>query len=235
MLECDNLQKDSESLNFDGLNELFDNQITNKISSVIVAILILFLWINANDVLSNNESVRKILDGDTDWEVSFNESTITKTDSAIIADGDSEIFVFDFQSSELDEGYRVGLFRIAVSYGETSGIPFDPADSVYATVIQNDLIVQWNDDNNTLSESSNDGSQIDLNLLAYPNYDGVNLNVSGYNEIQVLSDWTLNGHGIGEIQIEVGVDTASLPGTSDNDEEVTVTLEIITFKAIAIN
>ena len=78
MLECDNLQKDSESLNFDGLNELFDNQITNKISSVIVAILIIFLWINANDVLSNNENVRKILDGDTDWEVSFNESTITK-------------------------------------------------------------------------------------------------------------------------------------------------------------
>ena len=41
--------------------------------------------------------------------------------------------------------------------------------------------------------------------------------------------------GIGEIQIEVGVDTASLPGTSDGDEEVTVTLEIVTFKAIATN
>jgi hypothetical protein len=153
----------------------------------------------------------------------------------IVADGDSEIILFEIQFSELDEGYRVGFFRIVVTYSETSNIPGDPSDSVFATIIQNDIVAQWDDDNNTLSDSSNDGSQIDLNLLTYPDYDGVTLNVSGYNEIQVLDSWVLNGHGLGEIEIEVGVETAALPFTQDNNEEVTVTLEIVTFKALAIN
>ena len=226
---------DEIDIDLSGVRELFDNSIANKISSAIVVFFVVFMWINSANLFANNDAIRSVLDGDTDWQVSFNESIITKTDSVIVADGDSEIILFDIQLSELDEGYRVGLFRIIVTYGETSNIPGDPPDSVFATVIQNDIVAQWDDDNNTLSDSSNDGSQIDLNLLAYPDYDGVALNVSGYNEIQVLDSWVLNGHGLGEIEIEVGVETAALPFTQDNNEEVTVTLEIVTFKALAIN
>ena len=226
---------DEIDIDLSGVRDLFDNSIANKISSAIVVFFVVFMWFNSANLFANNDAIRSVIDGDTDWQVSFNESIITKTDSVIVADGDSEIILFDIQLSELDEGYRVGLFRIAVTYGETSNIPGDPPDSVFATVIQNDIVAQWDDDNNTLSDSSNDGSQIDLNLLAYPDYDGVALNVSGYNEIQVLDSWVLNGHGLGEIEIEVGVETAAWPGTQDNNEEVTVTLEIVTFKALAIN
>ena len=226
---------DEIDIDLSGVRDLFDNSIANKISSAIVVFFVVFMWFNSANLFANNDAIRSVIDGDTDWEVSFNESIITKTDSVIVADGDSEIILFDIPLSELDEGYRVGLFRITVTYGETSNIPGDPSDSVFATVIQNDIVAQWDDDNNTLSDSSNDGSQIDLNLLAYPDYDGVALNVSGYNEIQVLDSWVLNGHGLGEIEIEVGVETAAWPGTQDNNEEVTVTLEIVTFKALAIN
>ena len=226
---------DEIDIDLSGVRDLFDNSIANKISSAIVVFFVVFMWFNSANLFANNDAIRSVIDGDTDWEVSFNESIITKTDSVIVADGDSEIILFDIPLSELDEGYRVGLFRITVTYSETSNIPGDPSDSVFATVIQNDIVAQWDDDNNTLSDSSNDGSQIDLNLLAYPDYDGVALNVSGYNEIQVLDSWVLNGHGLGEIEIEVGVETAALPFTQDNNEEVTVTLEIVTFKALAIN
>jgi hypothetical protein len=226
---------DEIDIDLSGVRDLFDNSIANKISSAIVVFFVVFMWFNSANLFANNDAIRSVIDGDTDWEVSFNESIITKTDSVIVADGDSEIILFDIPLSELDEGYRVGLFRITVTYSETSNIPGDPSDSVFATVIQNDIVAQWDDDNNTLSDSSNDGSQIDLNLLAYPDYDGVALNVSGYNEIQVLDSWVLNGHGLGEIEIEVGVETAAWPGTQDNNEEVTVTLEIVTFKALAIN
>jgi hypothetical protein len=226
---------DEIDIDLSGVRDLFDNSIANKISSAIVVFFVVFMWFNSANLFANNDAIRSVIDGDTDWEVSFNESIITKTDSVIVADGDSEIILFDIPLSELDEGYRVGLFRITVTYSETSNIPGDPSDSVFATVIQNDIVAQWDDDNNTLSDSSNDGSQIDLNLLAYPDYDGVALNVSGYNEIQVLDSWILNGHGLGEIEIEVGVETAALPFTQDNNEEVTVTLEIVTFKALAIN
>jgi hypothetical protein len=92
---------------------------------------------------------------------------------------------------------------------------------------------QWSDENNTLSGSSSDGSNIDLMLRAYPDYDGQMRNVTGYNEIQVLENWNMDGYGIGELQIEISVETQSLPLIADNEEEVTITLEIITFKPIA--
>ncbi|MDP6199921.1 MAG: hypothetical protein QF531_04040, partial [Candidatus Poseidonia sp.] len=56
---------------------------------------------------------------------------------------------------------------------------------------------------------------------------------SGYNEIQVLNPWQMDGYGLGDIEIEVSVETQALPFTTDNEEEVTITLDIITFKAVA--
>ena len=93
------------------------------------------------------------------------------------------------------------------------------------------------DDNNSLSGSSNDGSQIDLDLRTYPGYDGQDTNTTGYNEIQVLEEWMLDGFGFGELQIEIEVETSSspIPGQNDNEEEVNIIVEIVTFKAIATN
>jgi hypothetical protein len=124
-----------------------------------------------------------------------------------------------------------------LSYSETSGNLLDPADSVFANLVQNDLNAQWQDDNNSLSGSSNDGSQIDLELRTYPGYDGQDTNTTGYNEIQVLEKWLTDGFGIGELEIEIGVETSSsgIPGQNDNEEEVNITVELTTFKAVAMN
>tara|TARA_B100000003_G_scaffold27127_1_gene21461 strand:+ start:1013 stop:1171 length:159 start_codon:yes stop_codon:yes gene_type:complete len=49
--------------------------------------------------------------------------------------------------------------------------------------------------------------------------------------------FTLNpfsdGYGIGDVEIEISVETQALPFTADNEEEVTITLDIIAFRAIA--
>ena len=49
--------------------------------------------------------------------------------------------------------------------------------------------------------------------------------------------FTLNpfsdGYGIGDVEIEISVETQALPFTADNEEEVTITLDIITFRAVA--
>ena len=135
--------------------------------------------------------------------------------------------------SMLGDDYRVGAFRITVSYTETSGIPGDPVDSVFATLVQNDMEAQWSQESNELTGSSNDASPIDLSLMAYPEYSGQSVNASGYNEIQVLKAWKMDGYGIGDIEIEVSVETQALPFTTDNEEEVTITVDIITFKATA--
>jgi len=222
-----------ESFQFDGFKEIFDNSITNKISAAVTASLFLLLVVNAVDVMGNNDGVRSVLDGNNSWQVTFDEVIITQTDTVVVADGDTEIRTFTIDESLLDDGYRIGSFRMTITYGETSGVPGDPVDSVFTTIPQSDMDAQWSDENNTLSGSSSDGSNIDLMLRAYPDYDGQMRNVTGYNEIQVLENWNMDGYGIGEIQIEISVETQSLPLIADNEEEVTITLEIITFKPIA--
>lgn len=223
----------SESFQFDGFKEIFDNSMTNKISAAVTASLFLLLVINAVDVMGNNDGVRSVLDGNNSWQVTFEEVIITQTDTVVVADGATEVRTFTIDESLLEDGYRVGSFRMTITYGETSGVPGDPVDSVFTTIPQSDMDAQWSDENNSLSDSSSDGSDIDLMLRAYPDYDGQMRNITGYNEIQVLENWNMDGYGIGELQIEISVETQSMPFVTDNEEEVTITLEIITFKPIA--
>ncbi|HJL96534.1 MAG TPA: hypothetical protein QF401_00115 [Candidatus Poseidoniaceae archaeon] len=218
-----------------GVSELFDEPIANKITAGIVAFFLVFLTLNTFDLVSNSDNVRSIVDGDNNWTISFDEQIITLTDSVIVADGDTEIRTFTLDETLLDDGYRFGGISVTLTYTETSNAPLDPADSVFANIIQNDMNAQWQDDNNSLSGSSNDGNQIDLDLRAYPGYDGQETNTTGYNEIQVLENWKMDGFGIGELEIEITVETSSspIPGQNDNEEEVNITIEIVTFKAIA--
>lgn len=228
---------DQPSLDISGFQELLDDSTANKITAGIIAFFFIFLSLNTIDLMSNNENVRSIVDGDNNWNISFDEQVITLTDSVIVADGDTETRTFTVDESLLTDGYRFGRISVTLSYSETSGNLLDPADSVFANLVQNDLNAQWQDDDNSLSGSSNDGSQIDLELRTYPGYDGQDTNTTGYNEIQVLEKWLNDGFGIGELEIEIGVETSSsgIPGQNDNEEEVNITVELITFKAVAMN
>jgi len=219
-----------------GIAELLDEPIANKITAGIVAFFLVFVTINTFDLVSNSDNVRSIVDGDNNWTISFDEQIITLTDSVIVADGDTEIRAFTIDETLLDDGYRFGGISVTLTYTETSGLLLDPEDSVFANLIQNDLNAQWQDDNNSLSGSSNDGSQIDLDLRAYPGYDGQQTNTTGYNEIQVLENWIMDDFGIGELELEITVETTTSPipfSPNDNEEEVNITIEIVTFKAIA--
>ena len=227
------MTNDNQGVDLTGLREVLDDSITNKISAVMLSSLVLLLVINAVDLMSNNDDVRVILDGNTSWEITFDEMVVTQTDSLVVADGDTESRIFSVDESMIDDGYRIGAFRITVSYTETSGIPGDPADSVFATLVQNDMMAQWDEDGNELAGSSNDASPIDLSLMAYPAYTGEAINATGYNEIQVLDAWVMDGYGIGDVEIEISVETQALPFTADNEEEVTITLDVIAFKAVA--
>lgn len=227
------MTNDNQGVDLTGLREVLDDSSTNKISAVMLSSLVLLLVINAFDLMSNNDDVRVILDGNTNWEITFDEMVVTQTDSLVVADGDTESRIFSVDESMIDDGYRIGAFRITVSYTETSGIPGDPADSVFATLVQNDMMAQWDEDGNELAGSSNDASPIDLSLMAYPAYTGEALNATGYNEIQVLDAWVMDGYGIGDVEIEISVETQALPFTADNEEEVTITLDVIAFKAVA--
>lgn len=225
----------SKELDMSGVGEMFNEPTANKLTVGIVAFFLIFLGINTADLVKNNEKVRTIIDGDSTWTVSFEEQIIALSDTVVIADGATETIGFVIESSLLAEGYRVGGITIQITYGETSGIPADPIDSVFASIDQNDLMVVWNDENNTKTGSSNDGSDINLYLRAYEGYDGEDKNMTGFNEIQVLEPWLMEGTGFGTLNLELSVETNALPFTTDNEEEITINVNIITFKPAAIN
>mgnify|MGYP001310474895 CR=1 FL=1 len=227
--------QDKNSLDMSGLEELLNDSTANKITAGLVVFFLVFLGINTLDLVSNNDKVRIILDGDLEWTISFEEEIVTLSDSVIIGDGDTGIVNFMIEESLLTEGYYIGGFSIQLTYGETSGIPADPIDSVFATLVQNELVAKWDDENNTKSGSSTDGSAIDLYLRAYDGYDGSDKNMTGYNEVQVLEPWVVAGQGLGQLSLEVSVETNALPFTSDNEEEINIAVSIITFKPTAIN
>ncbi|HJM55473.1 MAG TPA: hypothetical protein QGI72_04425 [Poseidonia sp.] len=218
-----------------GFEELLDDPTTNKITAGLIAFFLVFLGINSFDLMANNDNVRSIIDGDSDWTISFEEEIVTLSDSVIVGDGDTETMEFSIDESLLSDGFYIGGFSIQLTYTETSGIPADPADSVFTTLVQNDFAALWDDENNTKSGSSTDGSSIDLYLRAYEGYDGSDKNMTGYNEIQVLGPWIVSGQGIGTLSLDVSVETSALAFTTDNEEEVNITVSIITFKPTAIN
>ncbi|MEC8415169.1 MAG: hypothetical protein VXZ04_00830 [Candidatus Thermoplasmatota archaeon] len=109
------MTNDNQGVDLTGLREVLDDSITNKISAVMLSSLVLLLVINAFDLMSNNDDVRVILDGNTNWEITFDEMVVTQTDSLVVADGDTESRIFSVDESMIDDGYRIGAFRITVS------------------------------------------------------------------------------------------------------------------------
>ena len=92
---------------------------------------------------------------------------------------------------------------------------------------------QWNDDNNTLSGSSNDATDIELLLRTHPGFTGQSVNATGLNEFQVLQPWLIEGFGTGTFSVVLELNTQSQPLLNDGDEEITVVVEVLMFKPLA--
>lgn len=164
-----------------------------------------------------------------DWEVGFDENITIVSDSAILSDDEKREFKFQIDESEL----RIGAIRVFINYSETSGLLFDNPDTVSGDIHTHGLEAQWLEENNTLSGTSNDGSTIELFLRTYPDFDGLSRQVSAPNEYQALDGWREDGWGVGELTVEIELDTSSPQYATDDDEEITVTVNIIRFEAIA--
>ncbi|RJU80481.1 MAG: hypothetical protein DWB93_05765 [Candidatus Poseidoniales archaeon] len=95
------------------------------------------------------------------------------------------------------------------------------------------VLAQWENENNTLSGSSDSCETISLFLQIYHNFDGVNKTESGNNEGEALETWTNSTFGFGEFNLEVEVNTqelvSGLPTQSDSNEEITVQWSLVTF------
>ena len=73
-------------------------------------------------------------------------------------------------------------------------------------------------------------------LRVYPNYDGATGDTESVNEYQALLPWQESGWGKGELEIDVEVNTdeSLFPGQGDDDEEITITVQVVMFEVNAI-
>ena len=75
-------------------------------------------------------------------------------------------------------------------------------------------------------------------LQVYPGYTGSEQASDAPNEYQALMPWTISGWGEGVLEIKVELDVNSVdqlgPVSQDEDEEITITVNIETFTAEAV-
>jgi hypothetical protein len=76
-----------------------------------------------------------------------------------------------------------------------------------------------------------------MNLQVYPGYTGKNVKSDAPNEFQALMPWMIDGWGEGVLEIKVELDVNSVdqlgPVSQDEDEEITILVEVYTFIAKA--
>ena len=226
-------QESEVEFDFSGFFELFNDRTSNITMAVAVVIAAVVITYTTVDLATLNKEVRGLVEGENTWDVAFELQSMTFEETIVMVDGEQRELEFDIDSSDLPEGFRVGHIKTIVSYAETSGLPADPADSVAANVPQTSMEAQWDDDNNTLSGSSNDATNIELLLRTHPGFTGTGVNATGLNEYQVLQPWLVEGYGTGTYSVVLELNTQSPPFLNDSDEEIVVSVEVVMFKPTA--
>ena len=207
--------------------------------SVIVSFLIIFAY-NTFDLLSNHWEVIQDATTEDTWAVSFTEQIEVLEDSMVLQDEEKQTFTFYLDDVNVPEGYLVGELNITVDDTGNDGIiantdPTNECDSILADVREGGLTAQWEDGNNTLSGQANDCEPFFMYLRIYPDYNGDSRDTESVNEYQALLPWQEDGWGIGELEIDVEVNTdeSLFPGQGDDDEEITVSIQVVMFKVNA--
>ena len=171
------------------------------------------------------------------WRLSFTEETTILSETVLLPDGGEEDLEFAIDLSSFPDGYRIGLVNVKISYSETNqAILDDPCDSVQASITQTNYPAQWTDQNNTLNGGSSSCEDIDLVLQVYPDYSGEDYERMAHNAVIAVDEWVEDGHGIGELSVNVKVDVQrSQVPTQDDDDDETVQIDVIVvgFKANA--
>ena len=207
--------------------------------SVIVSFLIIFAY-NTFDLLSNHWEVIQDATTEDTWAVSFTEQIELLEDSMVLQDEEKQTFTFYLDDVNVPEGYLVGELNITVDDTGEDGIiantdPTNECDSILADVREGGLTAQWEDGNNTLSGQANDCQPFFMYLRIYPDYNGDSRDTESVNEYQALLPWQEDGWGIGELEVDVEVNTdeSLFPGQGDDDEEITVSIQVVMFKVNA--
>jgi hypothetical protein len=120
----------------------------------------------------------------------------------------------------------MGLLSVVVSYSKTSGLPLDGCDTVSASIPPTGPSAGWGHENSTLSGTSDDCSDIVLNLVVFPDYNGDDVVILGGVASQHEDSWSSQTYGLGKFTLDIDVSASSpapSPSPQDDGEAVSVT------------
>ena len=239
----ENAMNDEENRGLvDTASDLFQIREANVAMAIFAVFTVIVCAINMQGWLS--VEYHKGLDAITQksWVIEFDKTTTSTEFQDTWQDEESRIVEFSMDDGALvpQAGYAVGMINITISPDTVDGAniadPVGQCDAISASVLVNELTAQWESERNVLSASDSSCEDIVLSIVVYPSYEGESLVVPGVNAYQVLQPWSSLGWGEGvlEVQIDLDVNTAE-PGplATDDDEEITITVEVFSFIAEA--
>ena len=225
----------SNNANFPNiLSNMSSNARGNRFTIIsYIAAIILISYTGYDTVILRTEIISEFAD-DKEWRITFETQNETMQAVETVQDDETRNVLFDLSEINIPEGFMIGYIDIIITSEEESGIS-GQCDSVAGDIIENELTAQWNDPNNNLSGQDSSCLPIELDLTIYPNYDGETLTIAAINEYQALQNWTKLGWGEGYLSIDLDLDVNAPfgfdPANMDSDEEITIDVFIVMFKA----
>ncbi len=208
------------------LTDLFSSSRTKRNIFVFYGVIIMVIVYHASVfMLLEYDNIKNKNTAD-EFSISFEESIFAESDSRTVNDGEKESVEFTAPPALFLDNAGFGLLEIIITYSETLGEPGDQCDVVSVNIPPNGVTADWQNENNVLSGTSDDCSDILLQVMVYPEYDGNDYNVSGGNQDIWGDFWSDKSHGQGtftiEIEVEVRQPLIPLPTFQDSDEEVNI-------------
>ena len=214
-----------------------DKSVRNKLSifyTFAIALMIyqgaVFFVIKGDEISSKGEI--------PSFTISFTESSESFDDSRVVNDETREIIIYTPSEAMLSTNNGMGMLMINVTYSETSGEIGDPCDTVSVDLVPNSVPADWNNENNVLTGTSDDCSEINLQLMVFPGYNGQSIQQMGMDSTHWQNLWTDQSYGNGDFELGIEVNVNQPPGQfaptiQDNDEQVFVTWKSVFF-AVAV-
>ena len=234
-------------VNFDGdikqvIEQIFSLRESNMISALLISLLIIISSIHALDW--NYNYYDDAIDAKTaeDWSIEFDIDILTSEHTEVWQDEEVKVIDFFMEDFSVREDFYIGAIFITIipEVGDGADLtdPLVQCDAIAGDIEVNDLTAQWDYQGNNLSGQDSSCENIYLDLQIYPGYTGENLTSDAPNEFQALMPWTINGWGEGVMEIKVELDVNSVdqlgPVSQDEDEEITILVEVHTFNTNAV-
>jgi hypothetical protein len=226
----------------DIVGEIFSIREANMAASIALAVILISGGSNLYNWTQEEYDVAKEAATEDQWLMEFNVSVSTTVHEETWQDEEKKVVEFYMDDFEIPDGYLVGEIKVIVKPdADSNGTTLDPiaqCDSIAANILNDGgLTAQWDSEENVLSGQDSSCEWIILRLQTYPGYDGEDFNSSAANEFQALLPWSETGWGEGLLSLEVELDVNTVeefgPITQDDDEDITIEVEVSGFIASA--